>query len=47
MLITTSKSIRDWTELLAGGEVLATAILGSVASLGHVVARVTRVDGLG
>ena len=27
MIITTNKSIRDWTELLAGDEVLATAIL--------------------
>ncbi len=27
MMITTNKSIRDWTELLAGDEVLATAIL--------------------
>ena len=27
MVITTNKSIRDWTELLAGDEVLATAVL--------------------
>ncbi len=27
MLVTTSKSVRDWTELLAGDEVLATPIL--------------------
>jgi len=27
IIITTNKSIRDWTELLAGDEVLATAIL--------------------
>ena len=27
ILITTNKSVRDWTELLAGDEVLATAIL--------------------
>lgn len=27
ILITTSKSVRDWTELLAGDEVLAAAIL--------------------
>jgi DNA replication protein DnaC len=26
-LITTNKSVRDWTELLAGDEVLATAVL--------------------
>ena len=27
MILTTNKSIRDWTELLAGDEILATAIL--------------------
>jgi DNA replication protein DnaC len=26
-LITTNKSVREWTELLAGDEVLATAVL--------------------
>lgn len=31
MIITTNKSIRDWTELLAGDEVLATAILDRLA----------------
>ena len=37
MGITTNKSIRDWTELLAGDEVLATAILDRLLHHSHVV----------
>ena len=37
MLITTNKSIRDWTELLAGDEVLATAILDRLLHRAHVL----------
>ena len=37
MLITTNKSIRDWTELLAGDEVLATAILDRLLHRSHVL----------
>lgn len=37
MLITTNKSIRDWTELLAGDEVLATAILDRLLHHAHVI----------
>ena len=36
-LITTNKSIRDWTELLAGDEVLATAILDRLLHRAHVL----------
>lgn len=37
ILITTNKSIRDWTELLAGDEVLATAILDRLLHKAHVL----------
>jgi DNA replication protein DnaC len=37
MLITTNKSIRDWTELLAGDEILATAILDRLLHRSHVL----------
>lgn len=37
ILITTNKSIRDWTELLAGDEVLATAILDRLLHHAHVI----------
>lgn len=37
MVITTNKSIRDWTELLAGDEVLATAILDRLLRRAHVL----------
>ena len=37
MLITTNKSVRDWTELLAGDEVLATAILDRLLHHAHVL----------
>ena len=37
MLITTNKSVRDWTELLAGDEVLATAILDRLLHRAHVL----------
>lgn len=37
MMITTNKSIRDWTELLAGDEVLATAILDRLLHKAHVL----------
>ena len=37
MIITTNKSIRDWTELLAGDEVLATAILDRLLHRSHVL----------
>ncbi len=37
MLITTNKSVRDWTELLAGGEVLAAAILDRLLHRAHVL----------
>ncbi len=37
MVITTNKSIRDWTELLAGDEVLATAILDRLLHHAHVL----------
>jgi len=36
MLITTNKGIRDWPELLAGDEVLATAILDRLLHRSHV-----------
>ncbi|MFN2164500.1 MAG: ATP-binding protein, partial [Candidatus Promineifilaceae bacterium] len=36
MLITTNKGIRDWPELLAGDEVLATAILDRLLHHSHV-----------
>ncbi|TGN34908.1 hypothetical protein E4L95_23530 [Paracoccus liaowanqingii] len=37
MIITTNKSIRDWTELLAGDAVLATAILDRLLHHAHVL----------
>jgi DNA replication protein DnaC len=37
ILITTNKSIREWTELLAGDEVLATAILDRLLHRAHVL----------
>jgi DNA replication protein DnaC len=37
ILITTNKSVRDWTELLAGDEVLATAILDRLLHKTHVL----------
>jgi DNA replication protein DnaC len=37
MIITTNKSIRDWTELLAGDEVLAAAILDRLLHRAHVL----------
>ena len=36
-LVTTNKSVRDWTELLAGDEVLATAILDRLLHRAHVL----------
>ncbi|WP_108258903.1 ATP-binding protein [Mangrovicoccus ximenensis] len=35
ILITTNTSVRDWTELLAGDEVLATAILDRLLHRSH------------
>lgn len=37
ILITTNKSVRDWTELLAGDEVLAMAILDRLLHHAHVI----------
>ncbi len=37
MMLTTNKSIRDWTELLAGDEILATAILDRLLHRAHVL----------
>ncbi len=37
MLITTNKSVRDWTELLAGDEALTTAILDRLLHKAHVI----------
>ena len=37
VLITTNKSVQDWTELLAGDEVLATAILDRLLHRAHVL----------
>jgi DNA replication protein DnaC len=37
ILITTNKSVRDWTELLTGDEVLATAILDRLLHHAHVL----------
>ena len=37
ILITTNKGIRDWPELLAGDEVLATAILDRLLHRSHVL----------
>ena len=37
MILTTNKSIRDWTELLAGDEILATAILDRLLHRAHVL----------
>ena len=36
-MITTNKSVRDWTELLAGDEVLTTAILDRLLHRSHVL----------
>ena len=36
MIITTNKTVRDWPELLAGDEVLATAILDRLLHRAHV-----------
>ena len=36
ILISTNKSVRDWTDLLAGDEVLATAILDRLLHKAHV-----------
>src|SRR3954464_5314512 len=41
VLITTNKSVRDWTELLAGDEVLATAILDRLLHRGKRRLRLT------
>ena len=38
ILISTNKSVRDWTDLLAGDEVLATAILDRLLHKAHVLA---------
>jgi DNA replication protein DnaC len=37
ILITTNKGIKDWTELLAGDEILATAILDRLLHHSHVL----------
>ena len=37
ILITTNKSVRDWTELLAGDEVLMAAILDCLLHRAHVL----------
>jgi len=37
ILITTNKGIRDWPELLAGDEILATAILDRLLHHSHVL----------
>ena len=37
MIITTNKSIRDWTELLAGDEVLTIAILDQLLHRANVL----------
>jgi DNA replication protein DnaC len=37
ILITTNKSVRDWTELLAGDEVLAAVILDWLLHRAHVL----------
>ena len=37
IIITTNKSVRDWTELLAGDEVLTTAILDRLLHRAHVL----------
>jgi DNA replication protein DnaC len=37
ILITTNKSVRDWTELLAGDEELAAAILDRLLHRAHVL----------
>ena len=36
-MITTNKSVRDWTELLAGDEVLTSAILDRLLHRSHVL----------
>ena len=36
ILITTNKSVRDWTDLLAGDEVIAAAILDRLLHRSHV-----------
>lgn len=51
-MITSNKSIRDWPEMLAGDEVLATAILDRLLHHCHVVQidgksyRVRKLEGL-
>jgi DNA replication protein DnaC len=37
ILITTNKSVREWSELLAGDEVLTTAILDRLLHKAHVL----------
>ena len=37
LLITTNKSVRDWTEILAGDEALTTAILDRLLHKAHVI----------
>ena len=37
ILITTNKSVREWSELLAGDEVLTTAILNRLLHKAHVL----------
>jgi DNA replication protein DnaC len=37
IMITTNKSVRDWTELLAGDEVLTSAILDRLLHRSHVL----------
>jgi DNA replication protein DnaC len=37
MIIITNKTVRDWRELLAGDEVLATAILDRLLRRAHVL----------
>jgi DNA replication protein DnaC len=37
ILITTNKGIKDWTELLAGDEILTTAILDRLLHHSHVL----------
>jgi hypothetical protein len=44
-IFTTNKGIRDWPEVLAGDEVLATAILDRLLQKSHVLQRVARPAG--
>ncbi len=37
MLITTNKAVKDWTEVLAGDEVLATAVLDRLLHHCHMI----------